>query len=124
MSLTIKPVSPKATPLPPLPSDDVLTPAQWKTFVAIVDTVIPAIKPHSTADAQLEVAVNDNDYSTSISTLRGLSAESDSDALVAYYLAESASSNPALRESFHRMLALYMRPSQRKDLAFVLNLLG
>ncbi|KAF2660095.1 long-chain fatty alcohol dehydrogenase [Lophiostoma macrostomum CBS 122681] len=124
MSLTVEPVSPKATPLPPLPPDDVLNPAQWKTFLAIVDAIIPAIRPHSTADAHLEIAVSDNDYSKSISTLQGISAEADSDVLVANYLAESASSNPALRESFYRMLALYMRPSMRKDLTFVLNLLG
>ena len=124
MSLTTESVSPKAVPKAPLPTDDPLSEAQWRTFLAIVDTILPAVKPDTTANPQREIAVKDKDYSTAISTLRGLSTESSSDALVASYLSESGSSNLVLRENLHRTLMLYIRPSMRKDLIFVLNLLG
>jgi hypothetical protein len=118
-------VSPKATPLPPLPSEDPLTTAQWKTLLAIADAVVPAIKPVSTANAKIEVAVQDNDYSTAVSALRALIPEEDPDADTAAkeYLADHASSNPAFRMELQRIFALYMPQDQRKQLIMVLNIL-
>jgi hypothetical protein len=123
MSLTTSPVSPKATPLPPIPGDDPLTPAQWKTLLAIADAVIPAIKPMATANAKFEVPVADTAYSSAITAIKTLSPDSEADALATTYLQESASSNPAFRESLHRILALYMPQSQRNELIMVLNIL-
>jgi hypothetical protein len=125
MSLPTEAVSPKATPLPPLPSEDPLTPAQWKTLLAISDAVIPAVKPMSTANARTEAAVKDNDYPTAVSALRGLTPENDPDADTAAkeYLADYASSNPAFKLELQRIFAMYMPQSTRKELIMVLNVL-
>ena len=125
MSLATAPVSPKATPLPPLPEEDPLTPAQWKTLLAITDTVVPAIKPKSTGDVHNEVVVEDNEYSTAISSLVALTPESepDANAAVKEYLADRASSNPRFRAELQRLFAMYMPQSVRKQLLMVLNVL-
>jgi hypothetical protein len=119
-------VSPKATPLPPLPSEDPLTPAQWKTLLAIADAIVPTIKPMSTANARTELATTDTEYSTAISKLRQLTPEDDPDADSAAreYLEEHASKDPRFRLELQRIFALYMPQSQRKELCMVLNVLN
>ncbi|KAF2621453.1 long-chain fatty alcohol dehydrogenase [Macroventuria anomochaeta] len=126
MSLPTEPVPPKATPLPPLPKEDPLTPAQWKTLLAITDACIPAVKPISVANTRTEIAATDTDYSTALSTLRELTPESDPDATVAAkeYLEDYASSNPAFKQELQRIFALYMPSSTRKELIMVLNVLN
>jgi hypothetical protein len=125
MSLRTEAVSPKATPLPPLPAEDLLTPAQWKTLLAITDAVVPSIKPTSTANAKSEVAVQDSDYSTAVSALRAFIPEDDLDADTAakQYLADNASSNPAFKMELQRIFAMYMPQDQKKQLVMILNIL-
>ncbi|ORY16385.1 hypothetical protein BCR34DRAFT_445943, partial [Clohesyomyces aquaticus] len=124
MSLSTASISPKATPLPPLPSEDPLTPAQWETFLAIADAIIPAIKPIATTNTETEIPANPNEYSAAISTLNGLSADSDGEVLIKQYLEENVSSNPAFREGIQRLIAVYMPQSTRKELAMILNILN
>ncbi|KAJ4986364.1 long chain fatty alcohol oxidase [Stagonosporopsis vannaccii] len=126
MALPTETVSPKATPLPPLPKDDPLTPAQWTTLLAITDACIPAIKPMSVANTHTDIAVTDTEYSTALSTLRGLTPESDPDATAAAreYLDDCASSNPAFKRELQRIFALYMPSSTRRELVTVLNVLN
>jgi hypothetical protein len=125
MSLPVKPVSPKATPLPPIPAEDPLSPEQWKTLLAIADAVVPAIKPLSVANTLTEVSVTDNDYSTAISELRTLIPEDDPDAETAAkeYLADNATSNPAFKLELQRIFAMYMPQSTKNQLSTVLNIL-
>ncbi|KAJ4376812.1 hypothetical protein N0V86_006930 [Didymella sp. IMI 355093] len=126
MSLPTEPVSPKATPLPPLPKEDPLTPAQWRTLLAITDACIPSIKPISIANTETEIAATDTEYSTALSTIRGLMPKSDPDATVAAtdYLQDYASSNPAFKQELQRIFALYMPSSTRQELITVLNVLN
>lgn len=126
MSLPTEPVSPKATPLPPLPKEDPLTPAQWKTLLAITDACIPAVKPMSIANIKTEIAATDTEYSTALSTIRELVPESDPDAAIAAtdYLQDYASSNPAFKQELQRIFALYMPSSTRQELTTVLNVLN
>lgn len=125
-ALVSEPVSPKATPLPPLPSDDPLTPAQWSTLLAIADAVIPAIKPMSTAKVHTDLAVTDTEYSTAVSKLKDLIPAGDPDAenTVKEYLEDYGSKNPAFRLEMQRILAVYMPQSQRSQLCIVLNVLN
>jgi choline dehydrogenase-like flavoprotein len=125
-TLPTAPVSPKATPLPPLPAENPLTPAQWKTLLAITDAVIPAIKPMSIAKAQTELAVTDTEYSAAVSKLRQLTPEDDPDAgaVSKEYLKEYASQHPAFRAELQRLFALYLPQNQRKELCTVLNILN
>lgn len=124
-TLTTQSVSPKATPLPPLPAEDPLTPAQWKTLLAIMDTIVPSIKTIAVANTQDEVPAMDNDYQKALGTLTTLSpdSENNTEVLAKKYLEEKASANPAFRESLYRLVGLYMPTSTKKDIAKVLNLL-
>jgi hypothetical protein len=125
MSLPTAPVSPKATPLPPLPAEDPLTPAQWKTLLAISDAVVPAIKPMSKANARTEIAVTDIEYSSAVSALRALTPEDDpaADTAAKEYLADHASSNPAFKLELRRIFAMYMPQSTKKELSIDLSVL-
>jgi hypothetical protein len=125
MSLPTEPISPKATPRPPIPAEDPLTPSQWKTLLAINDAVVPAIKPSATANVETEVAVTDSEYSNAISTIQALVPENDPDANTAAqeYLADYASSNPAYKLELRRLFAMYMPQSTRNDIGMILNLL-
>lgn len=111
--------------MPPLPSEDPLTAAQWKTLLAISDAVIPSIKPVSVANARVEIAVADNEYSTAVSALRALAPDDEPNAETAVreYLADNASSNPAFKEELQRIFAMYMPQSTKKELLMVLNIL-
>ncbi|KAF2794440.1 GMC oxidoreductase [Melanomma pulvis-pyrius CBS 109.77] len=124
MSLPTQPVSPKAAPLPPLPAEDPLTEAQWKTLLAITDTVIPSIKPMAVANTRTEVPATDNEYSAAITTLKALSPDPEADEVAKAYLQENASANPAFRESLRRLVAMYMPQSTRKEILMVLNILN
>lgn len=123
--LNAETVSPKATPLPPLPSEDPLTEAQWRTILAIVDVVVPAVRPMSTADAKTQLATTDTEYSTAISKLRQLTPENDPDAddAAREYLEDYASKDPRFRLDLQRVFALHMPQSQRKELCMLLNVL-
>ncbi|KAF2266489.1 long-chain fatty alcohol dehydrogenase [Lojkania enalia] len=122
-SLTPHTVSPKASPLLPVPGPDPLSPAQWKTILAIADTIIPAIHPFAVAKTQTEIPVKSGEYSAAVSTVKGLAPDSD-EQLAKRYLAENASSNPAFQESVRRMLVLYMPQKSRRELGIVLDVLG
>jgi hypothetical protein len=122
MSLSTQTVSPKAVPLPPLPSEDPFTPAQWNTLLAITDTVIPTVKPIATANAQTEVAATDNEYATAISTLKGRSSEG-SEAIATQYLHERPSSIPEFREALQRLFGRSMPHDVRKKMGMLLNIL-
>ena len=88
-ALSTATVSPKATTLPRLPAEDPLTQAQWKTLLAIAETIVPAVKPTAIARVENEIAVSDNEYSTAISTLARLTPEADSEAAAKALLDDS-----------------------------------
>lgn len=125
MSLPTEAVSPKATPLPPLPAEDPLSEGQWKTLLAIADAFIPALKPIATARVTTELAVKDNDYSAAVGALKSLTPDSDPDADAAAkgYLDDYASSNPAFKQEFQRIFGVCMPHSLRKEVGMVLNVL-
>ncbi|KAJ4288425.1 hypothetical protein N0V90_011660 [Kalmusia sp. IMI 367209] len=117
-------VSPKATTLPPIPSEDPLTPAQWKTLLAIAETVIPAVKPIAIARSRTEIVATDNEYSATISTLKSLTPDPDGEAAAKALLDDSAVSSPVFRDELRRVVALVLPQSNRKELAMVLNILN
>ncbi|OCK72804.1 GMC oxidoreductase [Lepidopterella palustris CBS 459.81] len=123
-ALSTETVSPKAAPLPPLPEADPLTPAQWKTLLAIADAVIPSIQPFTKAAPTLELAIPDNAYSTALTTLKGLAPQGTDERVAEVFLKESASSTPAFREALFRLVGFYMPQKNRNDLVMVLNMLN
>ena len=115
-------ISPLATPLPPLPHGEVLTPRQWITLMSIGDTVIPSIR-HSTY-ASPDVLPIDRAWYQSIlkSVQTKLPNDNPLETAVAY-VEEKASSIPSVKETIHRTLANYVRPEQRRGIAVILSAL-
>jgi len=121
-SLPTEIVEPDAAPLPPLPQTDPFTYAQWKTLLAIADTVIPSVRPWSTARAN-DLGVGDVDYSIRLTSLQNAELVNDDGEIARQYLAETPSSIPAFKDSLLRFVGWHMPPSQRKDLGTALKLL-
>lgn len=124
MSLSTETVSPKAAALAPIPAEDPLTAAQWTILLAIADAIIPAIEPISVANTSTTIPAKDNEYSAAISALTSLTPQAGGEAVAKSYLRESATSNPAFREGLHRVIALYLPQSSKKELGLVLNILN
>ncbi|KAL1598803.1 hypothetical protein SLS60_007945 [Paraconiothyrium brasiliense] len=117
-------VSPKATTLPPLPAEDPLTPAQWRTLLAIAETIVPAVKPSATARGRTEIVVTDNEYSAIVSRLKGLTPDLDGEEAAKAVLDDNPALDPVFREELRRVIALTLPQSNRKDLSIILNILN
>ncbi|KAF1981509.1 long chain fatty alcohol oxidase [Aulographum hederae CBS 113979] len=117
-------VKPSPTQLPPVPLNDPFTPAQWKTFLALADTLIPSITPRSTASSK-QLGVADAEYSTVLTTIEhvALQGQQNEEGLAKRYLAEVPSSYPAFQAGLLRFAGFYMPQDLTKQLALLLNLL-
>ena len=123
MALTTASVSPKAAPLPPVPSEDPLTAAQWKTLLAISDTIIPRISPVSVATTASGIAATDTEYSAAVTTLKETIPDEDGEEIAKKYLYEKASDNPEFRDAMHTLFALQLPMEPRKQLGMIFNIL-
>ena len=109
-ALPTETATPKAAPLQPLPEVDPLTPAQWKTLLAITDAVIPSIQPFTKADPSSALAITDYEYSTALSTMKGLAPQGTDDAVVTAYLKENASLDPVIFLDWRQFGLEWMEP--------------
>ncbi|KAL9116853.1 MAG: hypothetical protein Q9187_006616 [Circinaria calcarea] len=100
-------IAPLAIPLPPPPEDDVLTPSQWITLMAIGDTVIPSLELSSSNISKLKENLPP-----------GAEAE-----LTGAYLSEQASTTPGLKALIHRTLHDFIRQDARKGISVILTAL-
>lgn len=126
MTLSTSPVDPKAAPLPPLPAIDPLTPEQWATLLAIMDTVIARVVPaggdNDTNDGTVSdgIFIDKEEYSRALDDLTQYMDRQTA----AAYLEESATSVPGLRDAMLRIIGLHMPQKTRADLQFALKMLG
>ena len=129
-SLPSEPISHiiKDSPLGDLPKDDPLTKDQWRTLLAIADTVVPAIiestKPSTPFKA---IAVESKRYAGIVATIDKYARESEhvnkTENLTQEYLAERPSKIPGFRDALYRFLALNTPPDQVRMIGIILNLL-
>lgn len=124
MSLPIAVVSPKAVSIPPLPKEDPLNSDQWNILLAIADAVIPAIEPVATANPKTHLPIEDNEYSTALSTIQSLAPEKDAESLAKNYLSDSAAYNPLFKDELRRCFSYYLPVAPRNQLLMVLNILN
>ncbi|KAF2753833.1 long-chain fatty alcohol dehydrogenase [Pseudovirgaria hyperparasitica] len=115
---------PKASPPSALPSNDPLTPEQWKTFLAISDAFVPAVQPKSKADPMHQLAVPDDEYSRAMSVLERITPTETGRLLVDNYLQESPGTSEAFRKAVYRLMSFFMVPDQKNQLIMVLNVLN
>ena len=104
-------LSPLDSPLPPPPEGNVLTAAQWRTFFAIADTVIPSIAV-STHPSHETLSLEPSEYAKALEKIK----KNVSNEAAARYLQENASSTPGFKESVHRQLGHYMREDATKGI--------
>ena len=108
-------LAPLDNPLPPPPEGEVLTAAQWRTLMAIADTIIPCVEA-STTSSHNKLSISASEYANAIQRIKSnISATSD-DQAAERFLQESASSTPGFRESVHRQLGHYVREDAVKGI--------
>jgi hypothetical protein len=114
--------APLISQLSPPPGGEFLTDSQWKTLMAIADTVIPSIgvsshpSPHG-------LAIDSTEYATAVENLEALIPEVGDRNLAQRYLEERPSVLPGFTEFLHRLLGQYMREDARRGLRMLLSAL-
>lgn len=115
-------IAPLDAPLPPVPAGEVLTPSQWITFLAIADTIVPAIAGPSTQSID-DLIVQLPDYNNAIQKIQqAVPADATSDA-VQKYMRDKASSTPGFKDLIHRTFGDYMRDDALKGIRVVMSAL-
>ncbi|KAI4268025.1 MAG: hypothetical protein L6R35_006797 [Caloplaca aegaea] len=121
-SIDLNRIAPLESPLPPVPEGDVLTDAQWTTFLAIADTFIPAIQV-SSSHPRDNLSVQASDYADAVDKIRhSLPADAAQDA-VQTYLAEKPSALPGFRKLIQRQFGQYARKDAVKGIRVILSAL-
>ncbi|KAL9087385.1 MAG: hypothetical protein Q9165_006682 [Trypethelium subeluteriae] len=111
-------------PLPPLPEGDPLSRAQWISFMAIADAVIPSVRPEATAQKLKDQALPDRIYSDAYNSLRSVISKDASDDLLKEYFTEAPSSIPAFKSNIYRLLAQNIGNDAKQQMLIVLSLLN
>lgn len=115
-------IAPLDAPLPPVQAGEVLTPAQWITFLAIADTVVPAISRPSTQSID-DLVVPLPEYDDAVQKIQqAIPTDAASDALHKYMRAK-ASSTPGFKDLMHRTFRDYMRDDALRAIRVVLSAL-
>jgi hypothetical protein len=117
-------LAPLATPVPPNPTDDLYTEAQWTTLMAIMDTVIPSIRRESEGENSIsQLCIADVEYQKAADHIREKVTNAPSSAALDEYFQEKPSDLPEFLETIKRMLWFYVREDGRKGLSVVLSAL-
>ncbi|QSS65062.1 long chain fatty acid oxidase [Histoplasma capsulatum] len=113
------------SPLPPAPdASTVLTPLQWKTLLALADTVIPSIRPRSAAVCPGACTISDAEFALATHTLQSVQNDFAHSDIAVQFLAENASSVPEFKESMCRVLGQQLPDEARRGISVILNALN
>lgn len=114
------------SPLPPTPpGDTLLTPTQWATLLAIADTIIPSVKPRSSANPALDRVVEDTEFNSISDGLQSsVNGENSTGELVQNFLNETPSSVPQFQEAICRIISNYVPNDGRKGIVSMLDALN
>lgn len=116
--------APQCPALPELPPDGFWTETQWTVFMAIMDTIVPAVVTKSSlTDKQGQLGIPDAQYSSVMKMAQATVVErSDEDSLRAY-MEDKPSHHPAIR-AIHLRIAARLPAKQRAGLGGLLNSLS
>ncbi|PGH21441.1 hypothetical protein AJ80_03232 [Polytolypa hystricis UAMH7299] len=112
------------SPLPPAPPDTILNQLQWDTLLAMADVVVPTLKPKSTADPKVHLAVDDDKFNLIKQSIQSRIDHPQADALATQYLEENALSTPEYKDSLCRLLANNIPSEARRGISFILTALN
>jgi hypothetical protein len=117
-------LAPLASPLPDLPPGDPFTHEQWKTLMAIMDTVIPSIRTETTRSDKIhQLAVSDAQYKITVDQLQNALCKPPTKERLDEYLDERPSANPQFQSLLKRYLGYYTPEDAKKGLSFILSAL-
>jgi hypothetical protein len=126
-SLRSEPIIIKDSPLRGLPESP-LSDSQWRTLLAIADTIVPAIVESTKPSTPFKsLALESSRYRQVTATIDKYALESQhidkTDDLTLQYLAERPSKIPRFKEAIWRFLALSTPPQDLRMITIILNLL-
>jgi hypothetical protein len=123
-TFNVEPVTIKASPRAPKPEEDPLTQDQWRTLLAIADTVVPAIVEQSKGTVSFKaIAVEPTEYARAVTAIEKHALRQQRTDFAIDYLKERPSQLPAFKEAVWRFLALNTPQDQLKAMRMGLNLL-
>ena len=115
-------LAPLDNPLPPPPDGEVLTAAQWRTLLAIADTVIPSVEVSTTSSTD-KLAVPASEYASAVEQIQKYTPTAVESDTARNFLQDNASSTPCFKESLNRRFGHYMREDALKGIRVVLSAL-
>lgn len=116
----MKTLAPLAAALPDPPAEGPYTEDNWRTLLAIMDTVIPSIRRETIAtDRSTQLTISDVEYNQTVNYLKNNANEPSSESLDEYF-DERPSQNPKFQELLKRTFVFNVREDARKGLGFIL----
>lgn len=120
----VEALAPLATPLPDEPSDLPFSELQWKTLLAIMDTVIPSIRRETTTSNQInQLTISDVEYNQTVQQLKKTLVNAPTSEALDEYLDEKSSDNPRFQALLQRTLSTFAHDDAKQGLSFVLTTL-
>ncbi|KAF8848869.1 putative long-chain-alcohol oxidase FAO2 [Acephala macrosclerotiorum] len=117
-------LAPLAAALPEPPAEGPYTEDNWRTLLAIMDTVIPSIRRETTAtDKSTQLTISDIEYNKTVNYFKNNTNAPDSKSLDEYF-DERPSANPKFQELLKRTFVFNVREDARKGLGFILAALN
>ncbi|KAL4891576.1 hypothetical protein BDV59DRAFT_66050 [Aspergillus ambiguus] len=110
--------------LPPVPTKEVFSELQWKTLLALADSVIPSIRTPSAPKSPVAKVISQSDYDAAHSDLVARIHSPDAAALATRYLEENASSNPGFRDGVQRLFSQFVHEEGRNGISLILTALN
>jgi len=129
LTTTVASLAPPGVPLPPSPTGDSFTQAQWDILMSIMDAIIPRIVRQSKAGSlrgkeRLNTHIVPEDvYQIAIAHMRENVVDPPDEETLDAYLAERPSDNAEFQDLLLRQLVHYSREDQRSGLRFILSAL-
>ena len=91
--------TPRDVPVPPVSTTQLLSDLQWKSLLALADTVIPSIQAQEDAHSLSDKVVCLLELNPAMSTLAASIPSPDAAQLARKYLEEHPSDNPHFKEA-------------------------
>ncbi|KAL4739537.1 putative long chain fatty alcohol oxidase [Aspergillus similis] len=115
--------TPLEAAIPPVPTNEVLTDLQWKTLLAVADTVIPSICVSGDASPN-QKSVTESQFESAVSKLAANIRVSNAADVARAYLQENVSSLQRFKDGLQRLIANDVHEEGRKGLCMILDILN
>lgn len=107
--------------LPPISTETIFSDLQWKTLLALADTVIPSIRSHGSRST--DKIVRSSDLERAVSTLAASIPGPDATQIAQRYLEERPSDNPQFKAAIQRLFSKFVPEEGKSGISLVLNAL-